>query len=320
MSAPFNVDGWRLDVAADLGHSKKYNHAFWTKFRDSVRAANGDAFIFAEHYGSAEPWFDGRQWDSVMNYDAFMEPVTWFLTGMEKHSEAFDPKKLGDGKEFFRAMWENMSKFPRPSLDSALNQLSNHDHSRFLTRTNRTAGTLKSKGSFAASEGTDVSIMQLGVLIQMTWPGNPGIYYADEAGQVGWTDPDCRRTYPWGHENKVLIEFHKRLIALRKSIACLKRGSVKELASGQGYISYSRFGSIDCAVVVVNQGDKDIAISLPVWDAGVPEESEMERVFVCSPKGFSDAAKPSKVAYGRMRVRIPAKSGAVYRYVYKNED
>lgn len=22
-----------------------------------------------------------------MNYDAFMEPVTWFLTGMEKHSD-----------------------------------------------------------------------------------------------------------------------------------------------------------------------------------------------------------------------------------------
>ena len=27
-------------------------------------------------------WLDGKQWDSVMNYDAFMEPLTWFLTGI----------------------------------------------------------------------------------------------------------------------------------------------------------------------------------------------------------------------------------------------
>ena len=26
VSAPYNVDGWRLDVAADLGYSKEYNH------------------------------------------------------------------------------------------------------------------------------------------------------------------------------------------------------------------------------------------------------------------------------------------------------
>ncbi|MCD8285678.1 MAG: glycoside hydrolase family 13 protein [Clostridia bacterium] len=320
VSAPFNVDGWRLDVAADLGHSQKYNHAFWKKFRESVRSANPDAFIFAEHYGSPAAWFDGRQWDSVMNYDAFMEPVTWFLTGMEKHSETFDAKKAGDGNLFFRAMIENMSKFPRPSLDSALNQLSNHDHSRFLTRTNKTPGTLKSKGSAAASEGTDIGLMQLGVLIQMTWPGNPGIYYADEAGQVGWTDPDSRRTYPWGHENKVLIEFHKHVIALRKSISCLKMGSVMQLAAGQGYIAYARFDKTDCAVVAINQTDKDLKVSLPVWDACVPEESEMMRVFACTPKGFEDEALPRKVAYGRMQITMPAKGGVVYHYVYKPGD
>ncbi len=320
VSDPFNVDGWRLDVAADLGHSRKYNHIFWTKFHDSVRGANEDAFIFAEHYGSPTEWFDGHQWDSVMNYDAFMEPVTWFLTGMEKHSNAFDAEKLGDGKEFFRAMTENMSKFPRPSLDSALNQLSNHDHSRFLTRTNRTPGTIRSMGSYAASVNTDISIMQLGVLIQMTWPGSPGIYYADEAGQVGWTDPDSRRTYPWGHENTALIEFHRHAISLRKKISCLRMGSVKELACGKGYIAYARFDRTDCAVVVINQSDKDISLSLPVWDVCVPEESEMERVFMCGSKGYNDADRAQKVHFGRMRVRIPAKAGAVYQYIYKDTE
>ena len=147
VSEPFGVDGWRLDVAADLGHSVKFNHKFWQMFRKRVRSANPEAFIFAEHYGDPQGWFNGKEWDSVMNYDAFMEPVTWFLTGMEKHSESFDGSKLWDGNAFFESMFKNMSKFPRPALDSALNQLSNHDHSRFLTRTNGTVGTLKTSGS-----------------------------------------------------------------------------------------------------------------------------------------------------------------------------
>ena len=155
VAEPYNADGWRLDVAADLGHSQKFNHKFWKQFHERVRESNPEAFIFAEHYGSPESWFAGGEWDSVMNYDAFMEPVTWFLTGMDKHSESFDGGRLYDGKQFFDSMFKNMSKFPRPALDSALNQLSNHDHSRFLTRTNRTVGRISTKGPHEAGYNTD---------------------------------------------------------------------------------------------------------------------------------------------------------------------
>ena len=83
VSPPYNVDGWRLDVAADLGHTPDYNHKFWKKFRRAVKEANPDALILAEHYGDPQAWLRGDEWDSVMNYDAFMEPVTWVLTGLE---------------------------------------------------------------------------------------------------------------------------------------------------------------------------------------------------------------------------------------------
>jgi len=52
VSAPYNVDGWRLDVAADLGYSPEYNHYFWKRFREEVKKANPDAIILAEHYGT----------------------------------------------------------------------------------------------------------------------------------------------------------------------------------------------------------------------------------------------------------------------------
>ena len=89
VSPPYNVDGWRLDVAADLGHSQEFNHHFWQEFRKAVKEANPEAIILAEHYGNTRDWLQGNEWDTVMNYDAFMEPVTWFLTGMEKHSDDY---------------------------------------------------------------------------------------------------------------------------------------------------------------------------------------------------------------------------------------
>ena len=309
VSPPYNVDGWRLDVAADLGHSPQMNHWFWEKFRKRVRKANPEAFIFAEHYGDPAPWFNGRQWDTVMNYDAFMEPVTWFLTGMEKHSDNRDDRLLGDGIYFFDSMFRNMSRFPRPSLDSALNQLSNHDHSRFLTRTNRTVGRVESMGAEAASYGIDKRVFMLGVTIQMTWPGSPGIYYADEAGQVGWTDPDSRRTYPWGNEDKSLIKFHKKLIAVRKKVHCLKKGSLKKLDAGHGYIVYARFDYEDCAVTIVNMRDEELKLSVPVWEAGVQTGGKMKVEVSSSHEPFE--GDEYKVKYGRLLIALSAKSSCV---------
>ena len=108
VSEPYCVDGWRLDVAADLGHSNEFNHQFWKDFRKAVKEANPNALILAEHYGNPEGWLQGDEWDSVMNYDAFMEPVTWFLTGMEKHSDEYREDLYGNSEAFIGAMKTHM--------------------------------------------------------------------------------------------------------------------------------------------------------------------------------------------------------------------
>ena len=50
-------------------------------------------------------------------------------------------------------------------------------------------------GPGAANEGVDKAVMREAVLIQMTWPGAPTIYYGDEAGLCGFTDPDNRSPF-----------------------------------------------------------------------------------------------------------------------------
>ncbi|MDE6373519.1 MAG: glycoside hydrolase family 13 protein, partial [Clostridia bacterium] len=307
VSAPFKADGWRLDVAADLGHSEKFNHKFWKIFKERVREANPEAFVFAEHYGDPSSWLNGGEWDSVMNYDAFMEPVTWFLTGMEKHSQSIDYGKMYDGKAFIDAMMKNGARLPRPALDSAVNQLSNHDHSRFLTRTNKTVGTLKSLGGHAAGEGVDKKIFFLAVLIQMTWVGSPALYYGDEAGQVGWTDPDSRRTYPWGREDWEVYDVHKSAIALRKKIHCLRLGSLMPLDAGNGYVSYARFDGEDCAIISINCSEKVLSLSLPVWLVTGNRTDELQLAYTV---GADEGAyaRTAEVKFGRTLVTMPPKS------------
>ena len=119
-SPPYRIDGWRLDVAADLGHSDEFNHTFWKEFRRRVKAVNPNLLIIAEHYGDASTWLQGDEWDTVMNYDAFMEPVTFFLTGMEKHSDSFNQELYQNGPAFFNTMLRKMATMQVTSLYSAM--------------------------------------------------------------------------------------------------------------------------------------------------------------------------------------------------------
>lgn len=177
VSPPYNVDGWRLDVAADLGRSNEYNHEFWQKFRRAVKDANPNALILAEHYGDPSDWLKGDEWDTVMNYDAFMEPVTWFLTGMEKHSDEAREELLGNIDNFIGSMAHHMSNMLTPSLQVAMNELSNHDHSRFLTRTNHMVGRVEHLGPEAANEYVNKAVMREAVVMQMTWVSSDGILW-----------------------------------------------------------------------------------------------------------------------------------------------
>ena len=287
VSPPYNADGWRLDVAADLGHSEAFNHRFWQRFRHAVKRANPSAIILAENYQDSADWLRGGEWDTIMNYEGFMEPLTWFLTGMEKHGDNFRKERLGDPERFWQAMkWEGQNDMPQEPLMCSMNQLSNHDHSRFLTRTARRVGRLSDLGTEAASDGVRVSVYREAAVVQMTWPGAPTIYYGDEAGLCGFTDPDNRRTYPWGREDKEMIRFHKELIRMHKEIGCLRDGSVVRLTDDRNMLCYGRFDGNSSAVVVLNNREEPMTVRIPVVYAGVPDDAHMKLRFLTGQNGF----------------------------------
>jgi glycosidase len=98
----------------------------------------------------------------------------------------------------------------------------------------------------------------------MGYPGMPTVYYGDEAGVYGSADPDCRRTYPWGREDKELVEFYRQVIAVRQQHKQLfAHGDVETLlAKGDVYAFARTNDKGEAAVIVLNRG-KDTDVELP---------------------------------------------------------
>ncbi len=314
VSPPYNVDGWRLDVAADLGYTEEFNHRFWRDFRSRVKKANPDALILAEHYGDPKAWLLGDQWDTVMNYDAFMEPITWFLTGVEKHSDEFRGDLLGNPDAFTGALRHHMSRFNQNSLEIAMNELSNHDHSRFLTRTNRRVGRIHTMGPEAAGENINKGVFREAVVFQMTWPGAPTIYYGDEAGLCGWTDPDNRRGYPWGREDQELIQFHRDIIKVHKESEALMKGSVMFLHGEYKVVSYGRFLPGEAVVVILNNDYEPHELNLHVRRLGVQNAAVMKTCITTTESGYQLDETEYVVANNKLKITVGPISAVVLKY------
>ena len=270
-----------------MGYSNEYNHMFWRRFRKEIKSVNPEVLILAEHYGDPAEWLQGDEWDSVMNYDAFMEPLTWFLTGMEKHSDERRADLWGNADNFVNTMNHFMASMMTPSLQVAMNELSNHDHSRFLTRTNHIVGRVGELGTKAAEEGVNHAVMREAVAVQMTWPGAPTIYYGDEVGLCGFTDPDNRRPFPWGREDKEMLAYHREMIRIHKQERPLKTGSLKMLHWENNILAYGRFQEEEQIIVVLNNSKELREVTVPVWQAEVPEKGRMIRLMYSYENGFT---------------------------------
>ena len=319
----YNADGWRIDVAADLGHSPGYNHEFYKMLRDRVKEANPEAVILGEVYGNASSWLMGDEWDTIMNYDAFFDPISWYLTGLEKHSYSYDGNLHNNIEAFEASLREMMAILPYPSLETAMNQLDNHDHSRFLTRTSGQIDEDRSRNDISHPESADESInkgiLKEGVIMQMTLPGAPTLYYGDEAGVIGWTDPDCRRTYPWGSEDEELLSFYKDIISIHKEYSSIKTGSLVSLYMNSDEIvyAYARWDLDNKVIVVVNNNSTEQEVYIPVWQIGLKSGNTVKQIFSADEETHSMMNKNIKVINyndidGVIKVNVPPYGGVIY--------
>ena len=67
----------------------------------------------------------------------------------------------------------------------------------------------------------------------------------------------------------------------------LQNGSYKELVSEHNLLAYGRFDRNDMLVVVINNSDDERRVSIPVWELGMPVDTDMEQIFVTYDGGYS---------------------------------
>ena len=207
-----------------------------------------------------------------------------------------------------------------PSWLTAMNELSNHDHSRFLTRTNRRVGRTNSLGAEAANHDVKKAVLLEAVVMQMTWPGAPTVYYGDEAGVCGFTDPDNRRTYPWGREDKELINFHREIIRIHRQNKEFKTGSLKCLTLDYNFLAYGRFTKNNHSVVLINNNENEITKELSVWELGIPRDCTLQRLILTGERGYDINPMEIEVSAGRITVTMPKTSSMILQYRTEEEE
>lgn len=82
----------------------------------------------------------------------------------------------------------------------------------------------------------------------------------------GFEDPFNRRTYPWGSEDQVLLEWYTALGKARKELPALRRGDLFWGQTQGRLLTFLRKGEGEPVLAAVNAGLKSAAVEVP-WPA-----------------------------------------------------
>jgi alpha-glucosidase len=145
----------------------------------------------------------------------------------------------------------------------------------------------------------------------MTFPGAPTLYYGDEVGLCGFTDPDNRRCYPWGKEDQELLEFHKKIIRIHKTHAALRTGSALDLRGSRNIISFARFNRKEQIIVVVNNDAYSRSITTEVWQTGVPKNTVLKQLLYSQSESTSLSPVEYAVNDGVFTITLPKYSSVI---------
>ncbi|MEG1519442.1 MAG: glycoside hydrolase family 13 protein [Clostridia bacterium] len=254
------IGGFRLDVVDELPDE------FLNKLTERVRLNNKDGIIIGEvwedasnkiAYEKRRKYFVDNQIDGVMNYP-WKNAIIYFM-------------KTGSSQYLYSEIVEILNNYPKKNIDYLMNILGTHDTLRILTalagreRENRTREDIANWKMSADEIQKGIKLLKLASVLQFTLPGVPSIYYGDEAGVEGYQDPFNRTTYPWGEENQELIDWFKRLGAIRRD-ECYKLGEMTMLPYVENVIGYFRESENSKELIVVNMSNKPFILKTESFD------------------------------------------------------
>jgi 4-alpha-glucanotransferase len=272
--------GWRLDVVDELPDAfvKKLYHT--VKAADPENVVIGEVWEDASHkssYGKLREYLNGDELDSVMNYP-FRKILLDFFLGYT------------DAEYTQQALLSLYENYPREHFYAMMNLIGTHDVPRILTLLGEappdTTLSITEQAKYRLTvpqKALAKARLKMLSLWQMTFPGVPCVYYGDEAGNQGYKDPFNRGTYPWGQEDRELLDWYKQVIAIRNQFDALRTGEwiplaatgdvygyIRRIVNGQDVFNHAK--QDNTFIVLFNRNKESVAeLSLDVrsWCRGV---------------------------------------------------
>jgi alpha-glucosidase len=128
---------------------------------------------------------------------------------------------------------------------------------------------------------------------------------------TGWTDPDNRRPFPWGAEDKHILNYYKAMIALHKRYKAILTGSLSYLYLDYGLICYGRWDSEEKLAVIINNGETHRSVEVPVWRLEMLNGEKMYEVISSHRGGYETSNKDHTVTNGTIKIDLTSKACVV---------
>jgi alpha-glucosidase len=259
LSAPYHLDGWRIDVSNMTGRylEQDLNQEVRRTIRETMVETNPDTILLGESTNDAASDFPGDAWHGAMTYANFTRPVWGWLSEPGSPAPGGIGMALGvipsySGEQVLAAHLQFTAAFPWRVRLHNMNALDTHDTPRFLTH---------------ARHGTVPVAFGLAV----TLPGIPVVFAGDEFGLVGSDGEHSRTPMPWDTlaESEESIRLYSELIHLRTGHAALSAGGIRWLHAGADVLVFVRESAEECVLVVAARADFDLVLP-PSAVAGQP--------------------------------------------------
>lgn len=292
---PFSIDGWRFDVAAEVGRNGRVQdgHAIWREIRDTCKSINPEAYVIGEHWHDARRYLAGDQWDSAMNYFASSRPLRMWASEQDRFAtvpvEEGAPGDPLSGISLAELLQRHFDTIPSAFEHAQFNLLDSHDTTRL--HNNRTV--------------FDRQIYEGVIMLLFLLPGTASIYYGDEVGIGGSLDGDHGKRHPMPWDESVwdagFVELYRKMAHLKRESAALHSGSAAVLDAATDHLVYARFTDSEAIVLLLYRGSSEKTLSVDLARLGA---SSCREVF---------GSKHYPIRSGSVQVTVPPRSSALLR-------
>lgn len=216
------VDGWRLDVAHDIGYN------FLKDISDAAHIAKPESLVVGEVWCYPSQWVEAM--DGLMNFS--LRQIVLALCRGELNPQVA------------RDMLEHMLQDSHyEGLLKSWLILDNHDTARL------------------SNVLPDEKARRLAQVLHFTLPGSPNVYYGSEIGMRGGEDPEMRAPmrWDWVNETNTTLQWTKQLIDLHQHEPALKYGNIRTIASKELF-AFERYTEKvgESIFVIINPGNDTV--------------------------------------------------------------